>query len=380
MDEADAITDWATVTGTSPIKVKVTLSTPIQKFWLWQPSGIKDLGTEELDGRSKDQVWEAIQIRNPEIRRFEDYRMYRGQEEVQWSNLPVIDLTLVPNDIWADRGREFRIVDCTQIKRPREVGPLTQMSYQIFTIEKTQFSEPVEIFAPNEISLAQLLTYFILPTGIQLDVGSVFYWNLREIEDTSRDKTKRKIEEIPDKIPLGFNLRVKCSSLHENSMKRMARCKFGSVLMCFAMAGNATLGRLKERMKDWMRQRGQGEDWTIAGPDNEAIDFEWEYQVEAIEREQPVKIFLKQAELEVMPSLSWINLSDQLVKKLGLPKGTLFRIFPLDGSVDNRDEEDMSYTITWEAGKQYWFDIVCDAARDRKDLAKEVKMADFGDG
>jgi hypothetical protein len=160
-------------------------------------------------------------------------------------------------------------------------------------------------------------------------------------------------------------------------MKRMARCGFGSVPMCFAMTEDATIGRLKERVIDWMKQRGQGEDWTIEGADREVVDFDYEYQVEPIEREVPLRIFLKQAEPEVMPSMSWINLSDQLVKKLQLPKGTLFRICPVTGSVENRDAEDHSYTITWEAGKQYWFDIVYDVAKDRHDRSKQILMVDF---
>jgi hypothetical protein len=253
----------------------------------------------------------------------------------------VIDLALVPINIpVVDRGTEFPIGDHTTVKRLREVGPLTQMSYQIFTIEKTQFKEPVEIFAPNEISLAQLVTYFILPTRVQLDVGSVFYWNLREIEDPSRsDKTKRMLEQIPHRIPMGFNLRVKCNTLHENSAKKVARCKFGSVPRCFAMAEDATIGRLKGLVADWMKQRGQGEDWTTDGADREVIDFDYEYQVIPIEREVPLRIFLKQAEIEVLPSMSWINLSDQLVKEQQLPPGTLFRIYPVTGSVDNQDSK-----------------------------------------
>jgi hypothetical protein len=156
IDDSDAVIDWATVTGSSPIRVQVTLDTPMQKFWLWQHSGIRDLGSEDLDGRTREQIWEAIQIRNPDIRNFRDCKLYKGQEEVQWRDLPVRDLTLVPINIPViNRGLEFKIVDHTTVKRPREVGPLTQMSYQIFTIEKSQFSQPVEIFAPNEISLAQ---------------------------------------------------------------------------------------------------------------------------------------------------------------------------------------------------------------------------------
>jgi hypothetical protein len=85
---------------------------------------------------------------------------------------------------------------------------------------------------------------------------------------------------------------------------------------------------------------------------------------------------LKRAELEIMPSLSWINLSGQLVRKLKLPKGTLFRIYPVDGRVENRDEEDHSYTFNWESDKQYWFDIIYDISRDLENEAKVIKMID----
>jgi hypothetical protein len=326
------------------------MDTPMQKFWLWQIGNLYDLGSEDLDGRSKEAIWESLRTHNPLLKGPEEYRLFRGQEEVSWENLPILDLVIVPKVIPSGfRGTEFKIVDRPRVIRPSEVGPLTQMTYQIFTVDKTPVGDPVEISAPNEITLAQLVTYFILPSGIQLDVGSVFYWNLQEIGE----KPNRRLEEIPQTIPPGFNLRVKCSSLREASTKKMAHAKFGAAHMTFAMAPNAILGRLKERVADWMRQSGQGSDWTIEGPDNEEVDFEWEYEVTPVVREAPVRIYLKQTELEVMPSLSWINLSDQLVKKPGLVKGTLLRIYPVDGRVDNQDDEDHSYTFDWVEGKQY---------------------------
>jgi hypothetical protein len=202
-----------------------------------------------------------------------------------------------------DRGSEFKIVDHTKVPRPRMVGPLTSMSYQVFTMEGTSISEPSEIQAPHEITLSQLVTYFILPTGIQLDVDSTFYWNLRRFEDkTEKDKTKWKVEQIPIPIPSGFNLRVKCNTLHDHSTKKMARVRFGSYSMSFAMPEDAILERLKERVADWMNRSGQGPDWTVDGSNQEAIDFSFEYEVIPVEREVPVRIFLKQTELEVMPS------------------------------------------------------------------------------
>jgi hypothetical protein len=36
MADEDPVTDWATETGTSPLKVKITLDQPMQRFQLWQ--------------------------------------------------------------------------------------------------------------------------------------------------------------------------------------------------------------------------------------------------------------------------------------------------------------------------------------------------------
>jgi hypothetical protein len=128
-----------------------------------------------------------------------------------------------------------------------------------------------------------------------------------------------------------------------------------------------------------MRQRGQPDNWTLGRADNEDIDFDYEYPVTVEVRERPLRIFLKQKEVEVRPSESWINLSDRLVKHYRLRSGMLFRIFPVIGTVDNQDSEDFSYDISWEEGKQYWCDIVYDISKDRAGHAKLIRMMDgFG--
>jgi hypothetical protein len=90
MDDADPVNDWATTTGTSPLRVQITLDHPMQKFWLWQASGQYDLGSEELDGRSKDQIWDTLPSRNPLLKSPKDYRLFKGQDEVTWEDLPVM--------------------------------------------------------------------------------------------------------------------------------------------------------------------------------------------------------------------------------------------------------------------------------------------------
>jgi hypothetical protein len=235
--------------------------------------------------------------------------------------------------------------------------------------------------SPDEVTLAQLVTHFILPSGVDLDVGSVFYWNLRETEQApgEKDKTKRELEQIPMLIPQGFNLRVKCNTLRDAVGKKMAHVKRGAIKMNFAMDPNDTMRRLKERVADWLNQSGQGTEWTIDRPDSEEIEFSYEFEVIPLVHDVPIRIFLKQTELEVSSSLSWINLSDQLVKKWNLPKGTLLQVMPMIGTVDDQDPDDQSYTVTWEEGKQYWYNIVYDPIKDRKSASKEIMMIDAFD-
>jgi hypothetical protein len=92
------------------------------------------------------------------------------------------------------------------------------------------------------------------------------------------------------------------------------------------MPEDATVGRLAERVRDWMSQRGLPDDWTLGRPNNEAIDWDYEYPVTVPDREQAIKIFLRQKEIEVLPSESWINVSDKPVRAFQLPLSTLFRI------------------------------------------------------
>jgi hypothetical protein len=52
MAEEDPVTDWASTTGTSQLRVQITFGNPFQRLYLWKASGLKDLGDVELDGSS----------------------------------------------------------------------------------------------------------------------------------------------------------------------------------------------------------------------------------------------------------------------------------------------------------------------------------------
>jgi hypothetical protein len=78
MDDEDPVT-WVTSTGTSPIKVQIKLNKPMQKFWLWQVGSLYDLGSEELDGRSKGAIWQSLRPRNPLLKSPVEYKLFKGQ-------------------------------------------------------------------------------------------------------------------------------------------------------------------------------------------------------------------------------------------------------------------------------------------------------------
>jgi hypothetical protein len=83
MATEDPVTDWATETSTSPLKVQICLDQPVQRFQVWQNGGIFDMGAEELDGRSKEEIWQALKNKNPLLKNIEDCRLFVGQKEFQ---------------------------------------------------------------------------------------------------------------------------------------------------------------------------------------------------------------------------------------------------------------------------------------------------------
>jgi hypothetical protein len=97
MDDSDAINEWASVTGTSPIAVKVSLDLPIQRFKLWQNGAIYDLGEEDLNGRTNEEIWQSLKARNAFLNSMREYKLYVGQNEIQWSVLPALNATFVSN-------------------------------------------------------------------------------------------------------------------------------------------------------------------------------------------------------------------------------------------------------------------------------------------
>jgi hypothetical protein len=85
---------------------------------------------------------------------------------------------------------------------------------------------------------------------------------------------------------------------------------------------------------------------------------------------------LKQERFQIPVHEPWTSFSDTLVQQKGLQRGTLFRIFQIDGEIQRLGDDDFAYSFDWKEGRQYWFEIVHDLSRDRFNLTRQVRMAD----
>jgi hypothetical protein len=267
VDDDWPMSDRISRTGTSDIHVSWRMERPYQKFRMWTTSEEIDLGDEALDGRPPVEMWASLKSRNPDLGKQTDYRMFVWQDEVGWVKLPVPNLVLVPESIpRAERGSVFHLVDLNSAPRPRSVGHLTQVSWQLSTNEQDPFSDPVVVSIPNEITLTQLVAAYIYRhEGGRLDINTVFRWCLEEkAPEDPRNKSAREVISIPDRIPVGFNLRVAANSLHTiPNGKRLVECIFGDAHFFVAMREDATVSL---RRANIISQNGQeGPRQSVAG-------------------------------------------------------------------------------------------------------------------
>jgi hypothetical protein len=119
---------------------------------------------------------------------------------------------------------------------------------------------------------------------------------------------------------------------------------------------DATIERLRRRAVEYMRDRGQGEEWTIEGNPNEQVDFDFEYPVVPVPHVSEIDVFLKHLKIRIRTDESWMDVSERMVRHFGFPKGTTFRIFPVD-NVIFRMGDDHAYSFEWKENGQYWCDI-----------------------
>jgi hypothetical protein len=252
-----------------------------QKFSPWTPTGDKDLGDEEWDGRPSEKIWQSLGRRNPELRELKEYRLFTDQRELCWKDLPALKVTALPRVIPSDtRGTTVNLTDLNSVPRPRTVGPLVIVAWQQFTSEKEEFEAPVLVDVPNEITLEQLVADYIFPTKDgNFDIDTQFTWCLEETSGSKKDQTKREVTNIPHALPPGFNLRVRANTLHrESGGKVLVEMVFGAAHFCVAVRESAIVEELSARAAEVMQRRGQGNQWYVDRNPSEQVDQEFCYQ------------------------------------------------------------------------------------------------------
>jgi hypothetical protein len=133
---------------------------------------------------------------------------------------------------------------------------------------------------------------------------------------------------------------------------------------------NAGIARL-------MTEQGLGDQWQTDREPEEVIDFNYCYPIIEIPQISDVDIFIKQKKYRIKVTDSWVNVSDRLLAEYGMPRGTQFRLFPVDMEIDRLGEDDHAFSFDLVEGKQYWFEIVHDLAKDPHGLfSQEIRMID----
>jgi hypothetical protein len=168
------------------------------------------------------------------------------------------------------------------------------------------------------------------------------------------------------------------NTLHENmDGRRQVVHGFGAAQVRFTIHEGEAVGKLEAMMREWMVQCGQGDQWKLDRGLPEVVDFGYCYPILPIRQIEEVIIFSKEVHLKVKKDASWLSISDQIVQHLCFPRGTLFRIYPVDMDIQRIDEEDTSYSFDWVDQARYWFEVVHDRSRDGHDLCRQIRMVDF---
>jgi hypothetical protein len=86
-------------------------------------------------------------------------------------------------------------------------------------------------------------------------------------------------------------------------------------------------------------------------------------------------VYIKQRKMEVMDDESWYQVSERIAAAFGLPRLSVFRLFPMDGVVTRLGADDGAYSFEWTEGRQYWWTNAHDPAKDRRTAAgREMKL------
>jgi hypothetical protein len=157
-----------------------------ERIGVWRPlprssgyglhRGTQDLGTEDLDGRSPQEIWRNISSRTQGLGELADYSLFQGQQELSWNNLPSFDATFVRKLIAVgDRGADFKLVDRNQAPLPRKVASLVRVGCQLLIAERAMYGDQMEFDVPNEITLPQLVAHYIANDGRRLRCEHVIH-------------------------------------------------------------------------------------------------------------------------------------------------------------------------------------------------------------
>jgi hypothetical protein len=233
----------------------------------------------------------------------------------------------VPKEIpKQERGEEVDTSSMIGIRPNREVGPMIRVKWQLFNWEHQPNSEVREVDIPEEITFIQFVE-----KHVQQLVGRI-----------SPQDRFRAGATLPTTITPGYMIKVEAKEIPS------VTDALGLKLVATPFARKPT---------------------PVAGVRPRAPPAE----------DPKVRVYIKQEPWLVNSVDRWIDMSNRMAKKYGIPAWALFKLKPLDGDYEAQKPEGglEVYAFDWKEGMQYWWSCEYDAFEDpMRQERKQVVIVD----
>jgi hypothetical protein len=141
--------------------VNWTRLNPKQKFWIWTEDEEIDLREVDLFVQSEYVIWQTLKASNPPLGGKAASQLYQGTRKVQWSELPLEGVTLVPYGLSApDRDDSIKLMELRAAKPIGKAGhqvPSKNPSLQCLPDQTYKCHEIVTVIEEDRVTQSRLL-------------------------------------------------------------------------------------------------------------------------------------------------------------------------------------------------------------------------------
>jgi hypothetical protein len=146
-------------------KLNANIPQPILQKFRWRTATeIIDLGTEEMTGHTEEEIWQPLRQKDSRLGLRNQYSLYQEQNQIQWMELPLERITIIPRQIpVSPRGDETDVRAIKGHPAIRKDGPMIQIKWRLCSWQHHAISSAFDVAIPLDVSSPQLITGLISP-------------------------------------------------------------------------------------------------------------------------------------------------------------------------------------------------------------------------